>query len=100
LVRVDAAALARGGVAGEELCEISGVGPVPVGVARQLLGEAVLELVITRGLDVLNVTHLGRGPSAAQRIALLWGSPGCTVQGCNGVYVQIDHRIDWAETHH
>ena len=53
------------------MCEITGVGPIAVSVARSLLGESVLKLVITRGVDVLNVTHLGRGPTVAQRIAAL-----------------------------
>jgi hypothetical protein len=57
---------------------------VPVPVAERLLGKAVLHLVITRGTDVLNVTHLGRGPTAAQKIALAWASPGCTVLGAGG----------------
>ncbi len=49
LLRVDAEALRRGRVQGAELCEIAGVGPVPVSVARDLLGDAVLKLVITPG---------------------------------------------------
>jgi hypothetical protein len=49
LLRVDLEALSRGSIQGEELCEIAGVGPVPVDVARGLLGDAVLKLVITRG---------------------------------------------------
>ena len=65
LLRVDVQALHRGRVAGGDLCEIRGVGPVPVSVAEGLLGRSVLHLVITRGVDVLNVTHLGRGPTAA-----------------------------------
>jgi Domain of unknown function (DUF222) len=84
LLRVDVQALHRGRVAGNELCEIRGVGPVPVSVAEGLLGRSVLQLVITRGVDVLNVTHLGRGPTAAQKIALAWASPGCTVEGAGG----------------
>lgn len=100
LLRIDLAALRRGGVAGGELCEIAGVGPVPVSVAQQLLGEAVLKLVITRGVDVLNVTHLGRGPTAAQRVALAWASPGCTVAGCWRTRVEYDHREDWRDTRH
>ncbi len=76
LLRVDLQALVRGRVDGDELCEIAGVGSVPAGVARELLGDAVLKLVITRGVDVLNVTHLGRGPTAAQRIALCGAVPG------------------------
>jgi hypothetical protein len=92
LLRVDVQALHRGRVAGDELCEIRGVGPVPVSVAEALLGRSVLHLVITRGVDVLNVTHLGRGPTAAQKIALAWASPGCTVQGCWRTRTENDHR--------
>jgi hypothetical protein len=100
LLRVDVAALRRGRVTGEELCEIRGVGPVPVPVAERLLGQAVLHLVITRGTDVLNVTHLGRGPTAAQKIALAWASPGCTVQGCWRTRTENDHREPWSQTRH
>ena len=75
LLRVDAQALRRGHVPGEELCEIAGVGPVPVSVARDLLGEAILKLVITDGVDVANVTHLGRGPTAAQTDAAAVDQP-------------------------
>lgn len=100
LLRVDVAALRRGRVAGDELCEIRGVGPVPVPVAERLLGQAVLHLVITRGTDVLNVTHLGRGPTAAQKIALAWASPGCTVLGCWRTRTENDHREPWSLTRH
>jgi hypothetical protein len=99
--RLDVEAFWRGYVEGEELCEIAGVGPVPVRIARQLLGDAVLKLVITKGVDVLNVTHLGRGPTAAQRTALLWQSPMCDVEGCGHLHrLEIDHRVEWATTKH
>jgi hypothetical protein len=101
LVRVDLEALQRGAVEGEELCEIAGVGPVPVSVARRLLGEAVLKLVLTRGVDVVHVTHLGRAATIAQQLALLWTSPGCCVTACARMAgIEIDHRLDWAHTHH
>jgi hypothetical protein len=100
LLRVDVEALRRGRVAGDQLCEIRGVGPVPVPVAAGLLGQSVLQLVITRGVDVLNVTHLGRGPTAAQKIALAWASPGCTVEGCWRTRVEHDHRQPWKDTRH
>ncbi|HEX6578089.1 MAG TPA: hypothetical protein VF082_06945, partial [Jiangellaceae bacterium] len=100
LLRIDIEALRRGAVAGQELCEIRGVGPVPVPVAAGLLGQAVLKLVITRGVDVLNVTHLGRGPTAAQKIALAWASPGCTVEGCWRTRIEPDHRQPWEDTRH
>ena len=101
LLRLDLEALWRGHVAGEELCEIAGLGPVPVSVARRLLGDAVVKLLITKGRDVLDVTHLGRGPTVAQKMALLWGSPGCVITGCPRMAgIQHDHRIEWRHTHH
>jgi len=102
LLRVDVAALRRGGVDGEECCELTGIGPVPVAVARDLLGDAVLQLVITRGRDVASVVHLGRGPNAAQKIALLWSQPTCSREGCGQLWThaEIDHRVPWADTHH
>ena len=100
LLRVDAEALRRGRVAGEELCEITGVGPVPVSVAKDVLGEAILKLVITNGVDVANVTHLGRGPTTAQKIALMWTNPLCSVQGCHRRRIEYDHQKPWAETKH
>jgi hypothetical protein len=84
------------------LCEITGVGPVPVDAARRLLGESMLKLVITNGVDVANVTHLGRGPTMAQRVALLWSSPACTVLGCPRLHrqgIQHDHRTPWTAVH-
>ena len=100
LLRVDVQALRRGRAIGGEMCEIAGVGPVSVSVARDVLGEAIVKLVITDGVDVLNVTHLGRGPTAAQKAALLWANPTCSVQGCNRSRLEWDHRQPWAETHH
>lgn len=100
LLRVDVDALVRGRIDGDELCDIAGVGAVPVRVARNCLSEAILKLVITRGIDVVNVTHLGRGPTAAQRIALLWTSPRCTNSRCSHtLQIQHDHRKPWAEVH-
>jgi hypothetical protein len=99
LVRVDLDALARGHMDDGEVCEIAGV-TVPVSVARDVLGESVLKLVLTKGQDVMSITHLGRGPTAAQRIALRWLSPTCSVLGCNRTDLQHDHRDDWRYTHH
>jgi hypothetical protein len=69
-----------------------------VRTARDLLGDSIVKLVITNGIDVANVTHLGRGPMVAQRIALLWSSAGCVVQGCSRtVGIETDHRVPWAD---
>jgi Domain of unknown function (DUF222) len=100
IIHVDVEALIRGEVEGDEKCEIPGLGPIPVRVARELLGDAILKLVITKGVDVANVVHLGRSPTAAQRIALLWSKPKCANVACSSRFVQLDHRDPWANTHH
>jgi len=100
LVRCDLAALQRGAVNGDELCEIAGLGPIPVGTAVDLLGDATWKLIITRGVDVANVTTLSRKATAAMLAALAWRSPVCSVEGCGRTILQIDHRVPWAETHH
>ena len=98
LLRIDLEALVRGRVEGDELCDIAGFGPIPVRTARDLLGDSIVKLVITNGVDVANVTHLGRGPTVAQRIALLWSSPGCDVRGCSStIGIQTDHRVPWSD---
>jgi hypothetical protein len=99
LLRIDYPALVRGHVEGDEICEISGVGPIPVHTALRLLDESTLKLVITKGTDVVNVTHLGRRPTVAQHVALLWQNPSCSAEGCPHSFVQVDHRDPWAATH-
>src|SRR3546814_3947214 len=82
LLRLDVSALWRGYVEGDELCEVAGLGPIPVEAARRLLGDAVIKLIITKGNAVAHATSLTRGPTQAMRYALLWSSPTCTVEGC------------------
>lgn len=91
LLRLDVEALWRGYIEGDELCEVAGLGPIPVEVARRLLGDAVLKLIITRGEAVACVTSLTRGPTQAMRYALLWSSPTCVVEGCTRTIVEHDH---------
>jgi len=100
VIHVDLEALIRGELEGDEKCEIPGLGPIPVRVARELLGDAILKLVITKGVDVANVVHLGRSATAAQRIAVLWSKPKCANIACSSRFVQLDHRDPWASTHH
>jgi hypothetical protein len=100
LVRVDLEAMLRGHAEGDEVCEISGLGPIPIRVAQDLLGDAVLKLVITKGVDVHNITHLGRACTIAQKAALWWRSPICDVLDCNRTQrLEIDHDTGWATTH-
>jgi hypothetical protein len=103
VLRIDFEALIRGHVTADETCEIAGLGPISVETARELLGESILKLVITKGVDVLNVTHLGRGPNTAQKIALLWQQPICVRERC-GRRARLEHDhgygVEWAKTKH
>jgi hypothetical protein len=100
ILRIDVEALVRGSSKGDETCEIAGLGPIPASTARDLLSESILKLVITKGSDVINVTHLGRGPNTAQKIALLWQQPACSRKGCGRkARLQYDHRDEWRNVH-
>jgi hypothetical protein len=99
VLRIDLEALTRGHVESGETCEIAGLGPISVETAREMLGESIVKLVITKGVDVQNVTHLGRGPNIAQKIALLWQQPVCMREGCNRTaHLEYNHAYD-AEYH-
>ena len=97
LVRVDLTALLRGRSVGGETCEIDGIGPVPVAALRELLPGAVIDLIVSRGEDAFNVTHLGRYANATQQAVLDWLGGECSRLGCGATrHLQIDHRIPWA----
>jgi hypothetical protein len=85
-------------VAGET-CEIAGVGPVPVSTARAMMTDAYLSAVVTDGVDVYSVAHLGRSVTAHQRTALQVRDPECVVPACHvSDHLEIDHIEPWAAT--
>jgi len=97
-VRVDHAALVRGYVKPGELCEIPGVGPIPVEVARRLGVDSVLSVLVTDGIDVTTVAHSGRTIPEALRRALVERDPVCVVPGCDARNdLEIDHIRPFAE---
>ena len=99
IINIDLAAYRRGHTRSGETCEITGLGPVPVAVAKSLMGDAFIAAVIRDGRHVHTVTHLGRGLSAHQRTALEAVGLRCSNIACNQtVAIQIDHRTPWA--HH
>jgi hypothetical protein len=94
-------ALRRGNVADGETCEIDGVGPVSVEAALDHLGEGLLSLVITDGVDVQNVTTLGRRWTREQRTALIVRDRECVEPGCHRTdRLEIHHTIPYEQTRH
>jgi hypothetical protein len=129
IVRIDHTALARGHVQPGEVCDIPDTGPIPVTQVQAILadGDAFTAIIATDHHRVTRVAHLGhkpvtdpttlfdtmsehghdvttprtsRPPDVYQRTALDWTNATCTVAGCDLPRQEIDHRIDWARTHH
>ena len=98
-VVVDAEALRRGSVGQGERCEIPGVGPVGVAYARELLGEALVEVLIAKGTDVTTVYSAGRHVPKRIRSALLLRDPRCVVPTCDArLGLENDHWVtDFAQ---
>jgi Domain of unknown function (DUF222) len=99
VVRVDAAALRRGYAKGAETCEIRGVGPVPVATASAILKDAFVKILVTDGVDVTTVCHVGRSVPAHVQSALEERDRECVVGGCGVVNGLENHhwKQDYAE---
>lgn len=97
-VRIDHSAFRRGHTVDGELCEIPGIGPIPVATARAMASDAVVSAVVVDGTDVTTVAHLGRTIHAHLRTAIEARDPVCVVEGCNvRDRLEIDHVVPFAE---
>ena len=65
-----------------ETCEIPGVGPVSVQHARDLLGDALLDVIITDGVDVTTVVRPRRNIPTPLATAIMERDQYCVVPGC------------------
>jgi hypothetical protein len=93
VLRVDHSAFLRGWTEPGEVCEIVGIGPIPVSVARRLSNDVILKALITDGTDVRAVSHLGRTIPARVRTALEELQPECVIAGCHvDRHLEIDHN--------
>ncbi len=91
-VRVDHEALRRGHTESGEICEIPGIGPIPVEVANRLASDSILSVLVTDGVDVTAVAHAGRTIPASIRRALIERDQVCVVPGCEvRDHLEIDH---------
>jgi hypothetical protein len=97
---VNLESLRRGSVEAGETCEIAGVGPVPVSVARELFPGSLLKVVIRDGVDIRTVVHTKRRATAEMLTGLFVrdGTLKCCRPSCGRPAVQIDHTADWAKT--
>lgn len=92
VLHVNLEALRRGQREDGEICEVPGVGPVSLEVAEGLIGESLLNLVISDGVSVASVTHVGRCVPAPVQSGLEARDRHCVVPGCQvTVSLEIDH---------
>jgi hypothetical protein len=76
-------------------CEIKGVGPVPVETARAYLGDALLTILVKKGVDVTTIAHDGtKTMPASVRRAVLARDQHCVIASCSAPATQI-HHLDW-----
>ena len=99
-IRVDLAALLAGKTRAGEVCEIPGVGPVPVEHARKVLSHGLLELVISDGVDVQTVVSTTRHVPKALKIAIEERDQTCNVEGCDRTdHLERHHVDEYAQNH-
>lgn len=100
VVRIDFAALMRGSVEPGEMCEIPGVGPVPVAVARDVLGSELCDIVIHHGTDIRTVVCGSRSATLALRRAVL-ERDGYVCVDCRSPFgLELDHFQPASITNH
>ncbi|HEY3831149.1 MAG TPA: DUF222 domain-containing protein [Acidimicrobiia bacterium] len=102
VIHVDAAAWERGYTCPGETCEVAGVGPIDVASAKRMCGDAIVDIVVSKGVDVRTLAHAGRTVTKAQYAALIAEGYECNVEGCgNTRNLEIDHLGNgWAVDHH
>jgi hypothetical protein len=90
----------RGRAEPGEICEIPGVGPVPVSVARAVLSHGLLELVLHDGKDVHAIVTKTRHVPEALKIAIEERDETCKVRGCDATeHLERHHTEEYAEHH-
>ncbi|AKL73164.1 protein of unknown function DUF222/HNH endonuclease [Actinobacteria bacterium IMCC26256] len=97
-IRVDIDALKRGHTEHGEVCEIAGVGPIPVATATEYLGEAFLKLLVLDGTDIRTIAHMGRAIPAKVRTGVEERDRVCQVPTCDmSLGLEIDHIKPFSE---
>jgi uncharacterized protein DUF222 len=98
-VLVDYEALMRGYTITGERCEVPGLGPIPVPLARRMADDCILKVLVTKGVEITAVAHAGRTIPAHLRTALECRDPKCVAPHCEVRRgLQIDHRVPWSAT--
>lgn len=101
-VRIDHSALVCGHTEAGEVCEIPGIGPIPVARAPDTPADSVLSVIVTKGVEIIGVAHAGRTIRANVRRAVEERSPNCDVPDCpirHGLEIDQRHRVRHHQRH-
>jgi hypothetical protein len=93
-LHADRAAIERGFAEPGERCELEGIGPIPVTMARALLADSRISVLGGDGTDIATVSSPTRTIPAKLRRWLEATYPVCAVEGCDSTFrLEIDHVV-------
>ena len=93
-LRLDYAAIERGYLEQGDICEVPGIGPIPLKAAKAFLGDSYRVGILMNGEDIRSVKGLGHSiPDRLRRGVYERDNLRCVVPGCSTDYCghQIDH---------
>ena len=94
IIHMSKAAYERGWTEPGEICEIEGLGPIPVAIARRMTSDSIFKSLVMDGVDITRISHHGRTIPAHLRTAVETQDPVCTILGCEtSRHLEIDHNI-------
>ena len=94
IIHMSKAAYERGWTEPGEVCEIEGLGPIPVAIARRMTSDSIFKSLVMDGVDITRISHHGRMIPAHLRTAVETQDPVCTISGCEtSRHLEIDHNI-------
>jgi hypothetical protein len=98
IVHVAYEALLRNALGDGDVCEIAGIGPVPLDVAQSLAADSILRVLVTKGGQPMVVTPGVRTIPRALRLLLEARDRTCVVPDCDvSRGLQVDHRKPFAQ---
>ena len=92
--KVDGAGLFSFDHEAETTCEVSGFGPVPLQTAKDLLGDAILDIVIAEGKDIRTVVSNTRHRPRPVEVAVRARDEVCAKPGCDSRLGLQFHHIE------
>ena len=82
----------------DEVCEIDGIGPIPIAEAERLVSDAYLRVLLVKGGQVEVISTTTRTIPPRLRAVLEHRDRTCVVPGCDVSWnLEIDHRVPFSQ---